>query len=68
MTNKNHEYNKARHSIALEHGISDEEINFIDRVQFEFLREKMKELKSVRLPNFAIFLLKTKFIKDGVDS
>lgn len=68
MISKNKLYNQSRHSVALEHKLSDKEIEVIDKCQFEFVKDKIQEDKSVRLPNFAIFLLKTRFENDGNNS
>ena len=54
-------YNEEKHEIGLKNSIPDKEIDIIDKVQFEFVRDMMKLKKSVRLPNFGIFTLKGKY-------
>lgn len=55
------DYKEIKHSIALRSGMPDSEVDLIDNVQFEFLREMMKLKKSVRLPSFGIFMLKGRY-------
>jgi nucleoid DNA-binding protein len=61
---KDKNYKKDLHSIALNNSLSDGDIDEIERIQFEFLVECMKNFKSVRLPSFGVFDLKTRF-KNG---
>jgi len=55
-------YKNFQKDLALRNNLSLREIEIIDRSQFEVLRYvAMPELKSLRLPNFGIFLIKERF-------
>lgn len=61
MSSKDSEFKKDLHSIALANSLTDKEVEEIEKIQFEFVVECMKNFKSVRLPSFGVFDLKQRF-------
>lgn len=67
MTSKEQEYKKDMHSIALEYSLTDKELEEIEKSQFEFLADCIKNLKTLRIPSFGVFDLKTRY-KNGTST